>query len=417
MQIEIQRAIFDTAKTTMNFHCPSGNCTFPGTYKTMGFCNSCSDISDQVKLVQVSNSTSINYTLPFLTLAQESDVATGSFSMGSNEFNEFENLTFYSIAAWSKQSSRSACSEGDKESWKCKGYGAAMCTIWPCVQTFAASVALNELNEVASGPGGGVWAEPHGDLISRTIDMSCVNATEKAKLERDGYYFDEDTPWLAFKVSWRTPASETYATIRRQCVYEYFQKDVYSLSLYMYEYFSGNAISGVPDQPVSDASWGPTQLLEIFNNGSVSFDSYQGLFDRIANALSIFSRENPSEDAGGTDSDGLSGVANQVLGSVYYTETCIQIRWLWLIFPAVLCLLTILFFIGMVVETRWMGDDEGSWHDYKTDSLPLLFHGLGRSLLDQYQIGVTSSSSLSAEARHVQAKFEKADGTWRFVAS
>ncbi|KAI3323684.1 hypothetical protein HD806DRAFT_543911 [Xylariaceae sp. AK1471] len=394
MQLEILRTVFDRTEARVDFTCPSGNCTFPTNYKTMGFCNSCSDISNQVKVIRASNETYTNYSLPALTLTQDFAVETGSLAMSAIDGGS--DLKFYSIAAWSSHASNQPCIEVNKETWACKGF------------------ELNSLNEVASVSEAGVWAEPEGDAVSRTIDVSCVNETEKGILQRDGYHFDESTAWLAFNVSWTMPANETYARIRRQCVYEYYQLHFYTLGIFMGEYFEGVAVSGYPNMlGTPHASSGPTTLLEIFNNGTVSFDSYKAVFDRMANALGVFSRQHPNNNATILNS---IGYAKQIFGDVYIIETCVEVRWQWLAFPAVLCLLTVLFFVGMVTETRWTTNNEGGWHDYKTDALPLLFHGLERNTLDEHQVGVTTSSCLSAKARQLNVKFEKAGGTWKFVA-
>ncbi|KAI1132457.1 hypothetical protein F5Y10DRAFT_208431 [Nemania abortiva] len=416
MQVEIQKAIFDsTNQAQMKFDCLSGNCTFTDTYKTMGFCNRCSDISDRVKIITL-NTTATNYTLPQMNLTLGSGIQTGSFSMGSGTDGDIDKLAFYSIAAWSKNGSKNTCDSATPDSWACKGFGAAVCTIKPCVQSKRAVISLNRLYETAAAPGAGVWAQPEVDQISRTIDMSCANATERAALQRQGYRFDSNTDWIAFNASWRAPASTIYETIRRKCVFEYSTWDIYVLTSFMYDYFAGTAVTGYPTFIASiQASTGPIQLVEIFNNGSITFESYASIFDRIANAMEVFSRENPRGDSNFAQSAGSSDAADQVFGDVYYTRTCIQVRWQWLAFPAALCLLTLLFFVGMVIETRWLADDEGTWHDYKTDTLPLLFHGLERHVLDNYHTALASSSSVSEVARTIHVRFDRADGSWKFV--
>jgi hypothetical protein len=59
MRNTINRGIFATTKSQVEFSCPSGNCTFPGTYSSLAFCSVCEDVS--AKLVPVYNTTS-NFT-------------------------------------------------------------------------------------------------------------------------------------------------------------------------------------------------------------------------------------------------------------------------------------------------------------------------------------------------------------------
>lgn len=55
-------------------------------------------------------------------------------------------------------------------------------------------------------------------------------------------------------------------------------------------------------------------------------------------------------------------------------EGCIRAQWLWLIYPAVLVAVTVVF-LGLTIAH--MGRYDGSRQEYKTALLPLMFRGLG----------------------------------------
>ncbi|ERF75561.1 hypothetical protein EPUS_08973 [Endocarpon pusillum Z07020] len=85
-------------------------------------------------------------------------------------------------------------------------------------------------------------------------------------------------------------------------------------------------------------------------------------------------------------------------GEVFQTQTCVHIRWLFLLYPAVLVLLAIIFFAVMVFETRRR---EISRHDWKSSPLALLFHGLDRQSMGNGEYAsITQANEMARIADH-----------------
>lgn len=63
-------------------------------------------------------------------------------------------------------------------------------------------------------------------------------------------------------------------------------------------------------------------------------------------------------------------------------QTCLHVRWGWLTFPIAFVLLTLIFFIAMIIDTRPTGDRAQIW---KSSPLALIFHGLEPSNVHQYE--------------------------------
>jgi hypothetical protein len=161
--------------------CPSGNCQFPEPYHTLGYCSNCSDISDQVKVTTFDvphtylNQTSIiqalNTSLPsgyntqYVTYTNATYLVTGVLNPsviepGTNAPSPFEithEKDFQILyGAYTDDGANSGiehptCSEAEKHdaqtAWGCRGYGAAQCSLVPCVRTYTATVSNGTVYE------------------------------------------------------------------------------------------------------------------------------------------------------------------------------------------------------------------------------------------------------------------------------
>ncbi len=79
----------------------------------------------------------------------------------------------------------------------------------------------------------------------------------------------------------------------------------------------------------------------------------------------------------------FSKYSNPAKGVVMHDQTCLSVRWAWLAFPSILVLLTMIFFIAIIIDTRPMGKRAPIW---KSSPLALIFHGL--ELPNRHQKGV-----------------------------
>lgn len=105
----------------------------------------------------------------------------------------------------------------------------------------------------------------------------------------------------------------------------------------------------------------------FYNNSYVNRDSIAGIFDNIAQATTIRIRQ--------SNANGIAYLNEQLKGSVEVAETCVLVRWPWIVYPAAISMFTI-FFLAMVIiksETDQGADVVRGW---KSSLLPLIYHRL-----------------------------------------
>ncbi|KAI4869416.1 hypothetical protein F4820DRAFT_455779 [Hypoxylon rubiginosum] len=384
VQATMNSGIYDSSPKQVTFTCPTGNCTFEGVYHSMGWCSQCVDVSDQIETT--TSRGQHNFTLPSSNLTATAGIST--FIM--EPFDE----GIQAILGWGNTGFNLSDTP-----WGNRGYGAAECKIQPCIRGYTATVAAGNLTESLVSTYMTNW-EP-GDVWASVIDVPCLNDAEKQTLHDAGYEFSLDkTTWLAYNLSADarsafnpTTLNLTETTIRPECIYQAFYYDFRSLAGYLGTLFSGR-VSFAPG-----VLGGSTVPQFIFQEGNVTFSTIDGTFSRLAQALTVWNREEGGENA---------------TGSVYRSDTCVSARWAWLAYPLALAL-------GTAVLLAWTVDrarrDEGSAHDYKSSSLALLFHRLGDVGSEGPTRGIESKGSLLESARATRVAFRSTDNNkaWRFV--
>lgn len=265
----------------------------------------------------------------------------------------------------------------------------------PCTRTYEASIQNGVFQEVLLAISS-AWGADKSNLIMNSVDLTCTNASTKAELRKQGYTFGENDKWLAYNVSYASgehqAGPEVYAPVPSNCLYRMNYVFIKSLNNYIINFLAGNVSYDARELH------GPQQVLVIFEANNISFAGINGAFHNISTAITNFKRQN-----------GDSNATNSVIGLLTKETTCVRVRWQWLYFPAALVVLTLSFFVVVVLETR-----RSTGHDFKASVLPLMFNGL--HLPDHTTEGSTASrvSDLEKEARDILVKFEKTGGNWRF---
>jgi hypothetical protein len=172
-----------------------------------------------------------------------------------------------------------------------------------------------------------------------------------------------------------------------------------SIQPFMGTYFTGSII------PYSEDSFAGQRLAAILQHGSVNFERVQDNFKIVSLSMTRYIRQN-----------GFKGYNTPAIGQVSRNETCVRIRWAWLIFPAVCVILMIMFFTAMVIKTNV--SQHGLRHDFKTSPLALMFHGLDPDL--QYRLGAVVESNrvgdLTEDAKSLLVTLSPTEKGWRFVS-
>lgn len=419
MQAAVYAGIFSPDTNRVSPTCQTGNCTFPELYKTIGYCSACSEITSQLNKTtyhyteSTGNFTVTNYTLPSgLYLSNADDT---SFIMGTGT-----GVATTIQAIMATPPVYLTCN--DDWPWGCTGIGAAECQISLCIKTFNASVQSGTFGEteVSSNPdtwyerNQTVWSAVSPGYIS-TVDMSCLNNTEKETLKAAGYHFDDETKWLAYNTSlpaglsvaaanasgmW-VPANHTELDINGSCIYQTTADTVKSMNDFLFTAFDGKVTLG----PGGDYEATSSNIYVIFNNGNISAETFASAFQSVTDSMTTNIRAYVD-----------AHTPNHVTGIAMQSNTCVDSRWSWLIFPAALVLLTLVFFAAVIVQTRTRDAMVSGSQDYKNSALPLLFHGLEESITARYGQGEYSMAKMSQDANKVSVVFKPTDVGWRFVA-
>lgn len=370
--------------------CSTGNCTFPEVYSTLGVCSSCEDLSvDAV----------VNETLwPSNTMTSLSSGDEG-FYWGSkhNQLNTSvssgdDPVNLATMDIWSPLSiarnsfsiridiivGQTTSSTGQKitgcdttdagnDTWACRGYGAASCTLKPCVRTYRAELDAGHLKERLISQSPDIdWGSSWGPKYHGLLDTQCVSAQQAAFLTARGYEMQNTTRWIPFYGD----ASAAHAMeqlnsdewldnleslLHHKCVYiispQLMNKVGYGNAMGALNrnsaasQFVGTVRGLGKDYDESNnvifANFdGPEVIQNIYDYGRVDFERIQSVFRNISDSLTTYLRTH-----------GNASHSEPATGQVLHYATCLGIQWPWITLPAVLAVLTILFLVLVVEST------------------------------------------------------------------
>jgi hypothetical protein len=436
-QAAISSGLYTPGQLAMTFDCPSGNCTFSGDYSSIAYCTSCTDISDRVVMRNHTecvdrydgttdpttglNCTDANFTTTSLPsgLSNGNDANSSYLTMGSPAYDGTVVVLVGTPPTNLFYEPTGCKSANPPNSWACKGYGAISCSLQPCVQTYRGEIAGGKLTEKRIAThidwSSGTGVSPY----SAMIDMTCVNHTEKIELAKLGYEFDNSTLFLAYNQSYDEfsgdwePASydpdgnpilaKHASVVPRKCIYEVSGITINSLNQYWPTLFNSSG--------TNQGTYGATQITmaDLFwNDGLASFDHIASYFENVTQALTTHIRQL-----------GDSTYAPATEGIVLQNMTCVRVRWEFLIFPAVLIVMMLVFFVGMALETRNRRGVQAIDHSFKSSPLALMVHGLDSEVQDKLATPVEKTGGEKglgrSEAKKVVVRLSPTEHGLRFV--
>jgi hypothetical protein len=246
----------------VNAQCPTGNCTLEKECSTVGYCSSCTDITEHLSInltIVQSNYTNIvpakflnpngtdtneNLTEPGILSNTNISVSTSlpsglsvstspgtKFNLtamqvfqqpnGSDDFYRVEIIVgkqFQLFDAATGKPPTGCHTAATNDTWYCDGFAAASCTLSPCVRTYISVIEAGELHETRVSTNNntrGSWG--HTVLPSPVtpstklpqvyipylgiVDTKCVSASERQSLLDAGYHIDSRTRWLAYNLT------------------------------------------------------------------------------------------------------------------------------------------------------------------------------------------------------------------------
>lgn len=404
------------------WQCSTGNCTFQDNYGTIGICHSCQDVSANIVVNAICSHPNSSYASHHPTSSSDCP-ANSSFIVESN-FTASENMELGTSTKVSRSGSagtqvvadahasynpqsmlgvrellfaflfgatanaggridwttsdNSTCdSVKSGGSWRCQGYGAATCSLRPCVQVYNATISAGLLEEhLVASSSDSTW----GTVTDRSgfpaylalLDTQCPSETKTAM---------NGTPsvegrWLPYDLNLTDPnymapvpdfdTSGVYKPYHSQV---HFPDDIASLiengCLYLMSaddiifrtlnYLSGTVVAGMTVSRGADYELlamsgftGPDIIRSIYNWGHTDFERVQSTFANISDSFTVYIRTH----GGSSQLSSNTTFPRDAQGKVYHYASCLQVQWPWLSYPAFLAVLTTLFFLMVVEATR-----------------------------------------------------------------
>ena len=408
--------------------CATGNCTFSQPYHSMGYCSHCLDVTHELQIHnqthhytppntnQTEDGYVLNTTLPsglFVAcgVGTEDFIGNEYFSMGPSPLDGSIEVISGACPSFYDLFGRGKCAGSQhNDTWYCRGYGAARCTLEPCIRTYTSRVSAGNLQEDLLSTSSDL-AESNIDSVDldtllAAVDIGCISAHERQSLIGLGYSISNNTRWLPYNQTFapfaRIPASNDTrfpeSMLVRGCVY---LMDVLN-SESLYSWFSSSVFSGnvtvYPDESFQPAGYIGSDILQnFFHFGNVSFERVNSTFQNVSDSITKYVREN-----------GNANHSAPAIGVVLHDQTCVRVRWWWLAFPVALVALTIFFLAAMIVETRRKDHPKNEW---KSSPLPLVFRGLQ---LDTHGPGEEDIHEMERTARHLHVRLDGRTG-WKFT--
>ncbi|RDL35960.1 uncharacterized protein BP5553_06572 [Venustampulla echinocandica] len=391
----LDSVVYDPGKF-MSWKCATGNCNFTEPYGTVAYCSSCEDVSMKLVFDQTckpNNNGSASQSFGICpdngALTLSSGLATqfaGVTGWANMTFNHTNKIMLtagvqeidYRLAndEWgirpgvksiivagkttasvqkSNLTAGQLLSDCDNiDTWRCRGYGAAICTLMPCVRLYQGSIINGELTErLVSTSGSLPWGGDTSPPIHPRgmLDTNCTSPEDNSRLQKLGYNVSNtSSQWLPVgSQSFSRDQSLRSSLIYRNCLYEMGQLETSiepTLKSSLEADIYAGSIQGMlnPSMTFYGHFRGPQLFQEILNNGNMDFERIDSTYSNISNSLTAWMRTHSSD--GPSD-----GPRQDAIGEVLQLATCIHVRWWWFAYPAALSFSTLVLLTLVVINT------------------------------------------------------------------
>lgn len=413
--------------------CPSGNCTYDNPYATLAFCANCDDVTSELTYSYTNKSAHEQdifrkgQVLTFYNTSLSSGVSTATVRNDPQHSTLFNIRAVYDPTLFEAYSTETTIEiilgkwdpaqkigsyadlwggpPGDNcrdtwqnETWGCRGQGAARCTIKPCVQLLKGWVRSGVPSEDIVDTYTDWYYGLPDDKITKfaMADLSCVNDSAKTQLEALGHnistsrfipynvvaWSDNDFQQLSSGHSNLTDTEiltdGQKSLVPKECIYQMSGTTTAALGHFLNDTFSQQ----VGISPSYLQLTGQIQGLRILNNTYTNAEYVGKLFDAMARSLSMLARQ--------TVYNNTPSFNTPAQGVILVGETCVDVRWPWIIYPATLTVLTVGFLIAVISRTE-ISDTDGLARGWKSSLLPLVYHeidgtGQGSEKALRYQL-------------------------------
>ena len=417
------------------FDCPTGNCTFSDEYFSLGMCSECFQIdeylnktcSDESPHAYDGGLALCNYTLP-TPVNLTANIASDNPSANADVFTAVVlfpdadsqmNVSYAGAPVPQIQMIGIKCVqtiEGNvgvclNGGWKVT---AASCTLNPCIRGYTSNVSIGALAEQTRS----IYPLP----LSNPSDQSDVSEGEVQCFEAvrvdclPAGYLDASHIQVPPNADWIKLACDSLPSdLAPECLYSFEYWSYQTTWEYLDNIMNGN-LSGLVGPLNVD---GPVALQALYNYGNFTFETISERFDALAAAMTSRIRQssiswqftaNSSNSDDGFYSYETNKVNQPAQGVAYKIETCINVKWAWIIVPAILVLLSLVFFVGLVIQA----ENHPRVRDWKSNPLPYLAAGLDQAARDHFQLTETAGE-MDERAEALTVQLQRTESGWRFV--
>jgi hypothetical protein len=444
--------MFATRKPDVDFTCRTGTCNFQDEYTTLAYCSSCIDATRELNFTQYEQREPFfgNLSMPFTNVTLSVGRSNLTLSRGGQAMNRgyiglaSSYTTNIDMIRWDGRASIP---------FENQTISAYRCNLYPCLKTFKATVSTGRIEEELVEESGDVFTTGVVSKLSGYLravaDLKCFDDPgQKQILKQLGYQFNDTTRYLAYNMSIanstmehpvyfvdplndpcvKAPANQfpdlcngnrtttkANEAVPARCIYHIGVTTVSSLERNLFTpMFSGYVRNSWSYQYAGYD--GAEALTALYNAGSGNgtLEDVEGLLRGMTDTLTTYMRK-----------AGDPGLSVPATAEMHESTSCIQVRWAWLTYAALVVGLLLIFFTWMVVYARvsqsqlrkqWVGQDAAPLiHDYKSSALSVLLHGLDHESLRH--IGDISASKAESEveksAKEITVKLVATEQGWK----
>lgn len=412
----------------LEFECKMGHCRFPATddgatFLSLALETRCTDVSSDISLSSsvsfgTDNRTTLHANLSHYELQVDNIFSkTNKLTISDTVMRSVSRAPTDRPSHFLNQVAFLTLPTPSQDQPEPQDIHAFACEFYPVVNTYSANITNGMLLEqVLDSQPMDVWVDydDQGDasmeallIVDKTIRegewQECTGNRSPSEENNVPLDYDHSTPWPVSPPENLTDYNITWWP--RDCVYAMPLQVAGGLFKAMSSLLGNETLSydSWLEQP-DGSPWSTT----LWNNGTPSLDNFQATMAGMTRSVTARLRQG----------DGLSVNMGPANGTVYGTQTCIRVKWVWLALPAGLLLLTIVFLLLTIVKTR--SRQAPVW---KSSIFAVLFSGLDQ----QTRQGgpVASLEEIKAAAGRVTVRLEDtkeglrlvSQGDWRTTKS
>lgn len=340
------------------------------------------------------------------------------------------------------------------------------CPIYSCMKTLKGNVSVGELKEelIEETGGGSKFFSPviPGSYrpVFSTADLDCLDSPDRRQTLRElGYQFNHTTRWIPYNISLYDFAIEEDPTffvessvnvdelgmnpcakspgnkhsdlcdrnhtttkaataVPAHCIYNMGSLAMERIQLDVLRHtFTGQV--NIRGSLGPGGYRGSEGLLALYRAGSGNrtLEDFQGIVRNVTDSLTTYIRQATVGD-----------LSKPATGEMFDNTTCVQVRWAWLSYTAVIVGLLLIFFTWTVIYARisqsrlrrqWVRPNEvPPIHDLKSSALSFLYHGLDQESLRQADtLGASNQEKeLEKSTKEITVRLVATEQGWKLSA-